>query len=374
MRYRSPVASFVLMAGLLLAFAAKAQNNMTLYGVIDTGIEYLNHASQGNGSVVRVPTLSGSVPSRLGFRGSESLGNGLEVVFVLENGFAPDQGGQLQGSRLFGRQSTLGLRGNWGQIDIGRQWTTTFRAMIDADVIGPSAFSLASLDSYLPNSRLDNSLSYYGAFGGLTVGGVYSFGRDASPASNCGGEQGNSACNGWAALIKYNDNAARWGAAGAYEEIRGGPNAAPLTVVPGAAGIAFNHSRDKDQRYHLNGYVKIADAKIGGGWLYRNIDANARRLHTNLYYLGVSVPIQNTTLDGQVSYMDNPSYGSKATLLVLRATHAFSKRTAAYISAGYINNNGNGPAYSVSASSMAVHSPKPNQSQIGTLVGLRHAF
>jgi predicted porin len=146
MRYRFYIMSFVLAVGLFPAFTAQAQNNLAIYGVIDTGIEYLNHASQGSGSVIRIPTLSGSVPSRLGFRGSESLVNGLEAVFVLENGFAPDQGGHLQGGRLFGRQSTLGLRGSWGQIDIGRQWTTTFRAIIDADVIGPAAFSLASLD------------------------------------------------------------------------------------------------------------------------------------------------------------------------------------------------------------------------------------
>jgi predicted porin len=360
------------MAGLLLASAAKAQNNLSLYGMIDTSVEYLNHASQDGSSVLRVPTLSGSVPSRLGFRGAESLGNGLETVFVLENGFAPDQGGNLQGGRLFGRQSTLGLRGSWGQIDIGRQWTTTFRAIIDADVIGPSAFSLASLDSYLPNSRVDNSISYYGTFSGLTVGGVYSLGRDGSPVGNCGGEQGNSACNAWSALIKY--NAAQWGAAGAYEEIRGGPGATPITVVPGAAGVVFNRSSDKDQRYHLNGYVKIDQIKIGGGWLYRNIATDARDLHTNLYYLGVSVPVQNMSFDGQVSYMDNPSYDSKPTLIVLRANYTFSKRTTAYASVGYINNSGSGPAYSVSGSSLTINAPNPGQSQIGTLVGMRHAF
>ncbi|MCL2297668.1 MAG: porin [Proteobacteria bacterium] len=372
MRHRFHIASIVLTVGLLSAFAAQAQNNVALFGVIDTGIEYVNHASQGSGSVIRIPTLSGSVPSRLGFRGAESLGNGLDAVFVLENGFAPDQGGNLQGGRLFGRQSTLGLRGAWGHIDIGRQWTTTFRAIIDADVIGPAVFSLASLDSYLPNARVDNSVSYYGTFGGLTIGGVYSLGRDASPAGNCGGEQGNRACTSWSALVKY--NAAQWGVTGAFEEIRGGSSATPIIVVPGAAGIAFNHSGDKDQRYHLNGYVKINQTKIGGGWLYRNIATDARNLHTNLYYLGASVPVQNMTFDGQISYMDNPSYDSKATLFVLRATYAFSKRTAAYLSTGYIHNRGNGPAYSVSASSMTVHAPNPGQSQIGAIIGLRHAF
>jgi predicted porin len=371
MRYRLRATAAVLAASLLpLTFTVHAQNNVTLYGVIDTGIEYLNHAS--GDSVTRIPTLSSSVPSRLGFRGSESLGNGLDAVFVIENGFAPDQGGHLQNGRLFGRQSTIGLRGAWGQVDLGRQWTTTFRAVIDADVIGPAAFSLAALDSYLPNARVDNSISYFGTFGGLTVGGVYSLGRDGMSAGNCGGEQGNSACSAWSALIKY--NAARWGITTAYDELRGGPGATPITVVPGAPGVVFSHSGDKDRRYHLNGYVKIADVKIGGGWLYRSIDTDTRNLHTYLYYLGASIPVQSMTFDGQIAYMDNPSYDSKPTLVVLRASYAFSKRTAAYLSAAYLRNSGNGPAYSVSASSLAVHAPNPGQSQIGTLIGLRHAF
>ncbi|MDR0234608.1 MAG: porin, partial [Zoogloeaceae bacterium] len=262
MYFHSRLNTLVLTVGLFFALSPlilQAQSNISLYGVIDVGVEYINYASQG-GSIVRMPTLSSSVPSRLGIRGSESLGNGLEAVFVLENGFAPDQGGLLQGGRLFGRQSTFGLRGSWGKIDVGRQWTTTFHAIVDADVIGPSAFSLASLDSYLPNARVDNSLSYYGAFGGLIVGGVYSIGRDHSPAGKCGGEKGNRACNAWSALVKYNGD--HWGVAGAYEESRGGAGAHPITVVPGAPGVVFDHSGDKDRRYHLNGHVRVGEIRI----------------------------------------------------------------------------------------------------------------
>lgn len=370
MRYRSYLAISVF--GLFLMSGAHAQSDVTLYGVFDAGVEHFNHAQNG-GTVTRMTMLSSSVPSLLGFRGSEDLGNGLKAAFVLENGFAPWQGTLLQNGRFFGRQSTVGLRGDWGQVDLGRQWTATFRAVIDADVIGPASFSMAALDSYIPNARVDNSISYYGTFNGLTVGGVYSLGRDTQRAGNCGGEQNNRACNGWSALVKY--NAAQWGITTAYDELRGGAGANPITVVPGASGVAFGDSGDKDQRYYLNGYARIASVKIGGGWLHRNIEAEARSLHTNLYYLGASLPvIPKLTFDGQFSYMDNPSYDTRAMLLVLRTSYAFSKRTAAYISVAQMNNRGDGPAYSVSASSLTVKAPKPGQSQTGTLIGLRHAF
>lgn len=374
MRYTPRLALPVLISTLFLASGVHAQSNATFYGVFDVGMEHFNHASPNGSGVTRMTTIASSVPSLIGVRGSEDLGNGLKATFVLENGFAPGQGTAMQNGRLFGRQSTLGLRGSWGQIDFGRQWTTTFQAVIDSNVIGPAAFSIGALDGYIPNARVDNSISYYGTFNGLTIGGVYSLGRDTMRAGNCGGEQKGRACTAWSALVKYSTD--QWGVTAAYDELRGGPGAHPITVIAGAPGVAFNHSGDKDQRYYLNGYVKLANIKIGSGWLHRNIETDTRSLHTNLYYIGASLPIiQNLTLDGQFFHMDNPSYDTRARLLVLRANYAFSKRTTAYISVGHIENRGDGPAYSVSASSpTAIKPPKPGQNQTGTLIGLRYVF
>ncbi|SPK77559.1 protein of unknown function (plasmid) [Cupriavidus taiwanensis] len=45
---------------------------MTLYGVIDTGVEYLNHVGTASNSVVKMANRSGTVPSRWGLRGTEA--------------------------------------------------------------------------------------------------------------------------------------------------------------------------------------------------------------------------------------------------------------------------------------------------------------
>jgi len=93
-------------ASLLAAAAtgANAQTNVTLYGVIDTGVEYITNVGGGD-SLTRMPTLTGGqLPSRFGFRGTEDMGGGLKAVFTLESGFAPDQGTLNQGGRIFGRQ------------------------------------------------------------------------------------------------------------------------------------------------------------------------------------------------------------------------------------------------------------------------------
>lgn len=168
-------------AGLLAAapLLATAQS-VTMYGVVDTGVEFVNNVGAAGNSVVRMNTLTGTVPSRWGLRGTEDLGNGLKSVFVLEGGFAPDSGNANQGGRLFGRQALVGLQSNqWGQISFGRQYTMLFWATLDPDILGPNAFGSGSLDSYLPNTRADNAIAYKGTFGGLTVGATYSLAATA---------------------------------------------------------------------------------------------------------------------------------------------------------------------------------------------------
>ena len=79
---------------------------MTLYGVLDEGIDYTNNA--GHGAVWEM--VSGYAQgSRWGMKGSEDLGGGLKAVFQLENGFDVSSGRLGQGGRMFGRQAYVGL-------------------------------------------------------------------------------------------------------------------------------------------------------------------------------------------------------------------------------------------------------------------------
>ena len=99
----------------LISVSAFARSSVTLYGVIDTGVEYVSHANAAGDSIVRMPGITGEFPSRWGMRGVEDLGAGLKAVFVLESGFNVRAGDSGQGGRLFGRQSFVGLEGPWGR-------------------------------------------------------------------------------------------------------------------------------------------------------------------------------------------------------------------------------------------------------------------
>jgi predicted porin len=181
------------LASAACAGSAHAQTDVTVYGIIDAALAHLDQVDAAGHSVTRMPSLSGSLPSRIGFRGSEDLGGGLSVVFALESGFNPDVGTLGQGGRLFGRQAWVGLKGKWGTLQIGRVLNMTYFAVAKSDVLGPNLFSINSIDLYLPNARSDNAVSYVGTFSGLTVGATYSLGRDASSAggpsaTGCPGE------------------------------------------------------------------------------------------------------------------------------------------------------------------------------------------
>lgn len=361
-----------LIAGLGLALAAgaaSAQSSVTIYGVMDAAVEHVTNVGANGAGLTRVPTLTGSAPSRLGFRVSEDLGGGLRGLATLEMGIAPDTGALNQGGRAFGRQSFVGLAGPWGSVTLGRQYTMLFWSLLDADILGPNIHGLASFDAYIPNARADNSIAYRGTFGGFTAGATYSLGRDVtnagpSPAgTNCAGESGTDkkACREWSALLKY--DAPAWGAALAVDEIRGGAGA--------YAGLT--RSAMKDTRVSANGYAKLGAFKLGAGLLRRDNEASVATPRSDLWYLGAAYSVSpQLVLDGVVARQKYKGSADAATLAAVRATYNLSKRTAVYASAGRIGNDG-ALALSISGG-QAGGNPTAGGSQTGLAVGVRHSF
>jgi len=361
---KTKIAAVVLMVGPTFAFS----QTVTMYGVVDTGVEFVNHIGPASNSVVRIPGLTGTVPSRWGVRGSEDLGQGLKAVFVLESGFSPDSGVSNQGGRLFGRQAFVGLSGNWGQLSLGRQNTMTFWANLEADMLGPNTFGSGSLDNYMANARADNAIAYKGTFGGLTVGGTYSFGRDSvnagpSPVgTNCAGENPADAraCREWSVLLQY--DAQRWVVNAAYDSLRGGP---------GAFG-GLTNSGLHDDRLSLNGFVRLGESKVGLGWIRRD-NRGSTTPRSDLFYGGASYAVTPAfSVDAEVFNLRFHNSSNKAWLFAARGTYAFSRRSSVYATFGYIDNGGNA-AFSVS-SGQTGSNPVPGANQFGAMMGVKHVF
>jgi predicted porin len=365
--------SAVCVTGLCASQPAFSQSSVTLYGTIDTALEFVTHATPTGGTVTGVPTISGEVPSRWGVKGVEDLGEGVKAIFDLESTFDPGTGSLILGGREFGRASWVGLTSDkWGQLTIGRQQNMTYYGSADADVIGPADISIGYFDGYLGDLRDDNSVLYRKTIGNLSFGATYSFGRDSSAIGNCGGQvPGDSmACRAITAMVKYDSTS--WGAAVIYDEQRGGAGAVADTVIIGLPGLAFTNPSSTDRRYLLDGYYVWNTIKIGGGWLHRRIQGDSQNVTTDLTYLGVSIPVRAWIFDSQVSHMQNNSLGANGSLVIAEATYKVSLTTKVYCLAGYLF-NGKNAVYSMSTT-LEPSLPAPGVGQAAVMAGIQHSF
>ena len=103
-----------------------AQSNVQIYGVIDQLFSLRRRTKKTSGGTVTSIQSYGYTTERLGFKGTEDMGNGLKANFMLElgmdsnNGDLDNSNGGLAGAQhtnqLFQRVSALGLSGaNSGQ-------------------------------------------------------------------------------------------------------------------------------------------------------------------------------------------------------------------------------------------------------------------
>jgi len=154
-------------AALLAGFAgaAQAETSVTLYGIVDLGVGYQKiKGGPGDFDGSKFGLVSGNQNgSRWGLRGTEDLGGGTRAVFTLESGFEANNGRSAQGSRLFGRQSTVGLANDaWGQLDFGRQTNIGSKYFGSIDPFG-AGFGQANIGagfSALNTVRYDNMIQY----------------------------------------------------------------------------------------------------------------------------------------------------------------------------------------------------------------------
>jgi len=344
-------------AGLVSA-PAFAQSNVTIYGIADA---YVGVGKQGGYDLTGVQSggLSGS---RLGFRGTEDLGNGLKAVFVLEQGFNIDTGTDMAAGNSFARQAFVGLGGAFGTVALGRQYAPGYDQTYDALVssgISPHAVLTADSGSTIaPNSnaRWNNSVTYKGAFSGVTVRGIYSM----------------DAVEGVATVADPSDDDAY----GLGLEYANGP--LKVGAVYQMVQLDKTAGQNADQEEWLIGgsydfgMVKL-DASYQDSEGLRNVNKN----DADLWQVGLTVPVSaagNVHLAyGELDY-DNVKDG-KAKSIGLAYTHGLSKRTTAYTGYNFVDNGtgtdagiGSGQLNNVAA---PAHAGKESHLFV---VGVRHAF
>lgn len=206
------------------AFAGSAMAaDVTIYGVIDTGLQYQDTSYDGIDALAQNPDAADmaaryvddsafkmssgvSAGSRFGIKGREDLGNGLAVSFVLENGFTSDDGALNNGGRLFGRESQVSFHTPYGTLAMGRMGNLvsgngTYGLAGNLSPFGTSWGDYsASVNNVMTTfDRYDNTVTYKSPeFAGVTVYAQYSFGTDAKNTYD--GVEGKSSIDRYAAI------------------------------------------------------------------------------------------------------------------------------------------------------------------------------
>jgi predicted porin len=180
----------VLAGSFLAASSSYAQSSVTLYGIIDAGLNYASNVQTGksasglqgsNQFSFQDGATGGIRGSRWGLRGTEDLGGGLKAIFVLENGFSITNGALAQGGAEFGRQAYVGMKSDYGSVTLGRQYDSivdyTQPFLSGAVWAGYFGAHAGDVDNTLNTRRVNNAVKFTSIdYQGLHFGGLYSFG------------------------------------------------------------------------------------------------------------------------------------------------------------------------------------------------------
>jgi len=353
--------SLVALAVLAASTGAMAQSSVTLFGVADLGVAYVN----GSGAGHRTGIASGSnAASRLGFRGTEDLGGGLSASFWLESGLSLDTGtgAATGGGMSFNRRSTVSLSNQYGELRLGRDFVPTWWNVALLDPFGARGVGTSQAANNLGYNAVynNNSIGYVLP---TTLGGVYgqfqyAFGEKASTSAN--DKQGNSISG----RLGYQKGALN--VAAAYTEIKqiiGASDTVPVVIGRDLkiGNIAATWDFGVVKPIVFYGQEKVAGGTVGAS----RVDS---------YLVGATAPIGVGELRATVARYDVKDSANDFNKFAIGYGYLLSKRTQLYVTASRLTNKGAGTR-SLSADGIASLAPiRAGGNSSAVEAGVRHSF
>ncbi|WP_034300056.1 porin [Herbaspirillum sp. RV1423] len=381
------------------AGAAQAQSTVSIYGIIDTGVVYQSKVATTAGDTGSKFSLNSGViqGSRIGFKGVENLGGGLNAVFNLETGFSNDTGGlqgsdAVSGSNLFRRKSVVGLSGDFGTVLLGRQtdFADTLSVYTSVNEFGGWTGNVGHNLDRVEGTRTNNSISYTTTnLSGITGNLLYGFGEQAGKTS---------AGQSFGAGLKYDNGPLGLGLS-YYQSKANGSSPSDVSLIPATATtvtpntLAANQGSTAYKGWNLVASYQFGPARVYGNWSRVKQDLNtqanltassvgslsivtnrtlARSNKADVYEIGTAYSLTPALkLLGAVQHtraqFDGVSGKGKLTAYNLGTDYSLSKRTDLYAFATYIRatdivNTGISDSTGVAGNQAAV------------AVGIRHKF
>ncbi|WP_322033868.1 porin [Paraburkholderia sp. J76] len=363
--------------GIALALAAgtasAGESSVTLYGVADTYLQYLDNGGQHT----IAEKSGGSTGSLIGLKGSEDLGGGLTAQFNVETGFNLNNGSLFADTtNLFYRQAWVGIKDEkLGSLTFGRQYDVSFRVVYPTDpfaineALSPfSAMVLTpdrnSLSNQYDPGRLSNSVLYQTpSFVGLRAYAMYGFAATVT--------QPVAATTGNALNVGINYSGAGLYAGFAYMNQH--PGTETITTLPAPLSLLSTE--------HFIGAFAYRFGFVNLQFNYSYQRASSPSAHSLAAVLGTAHSLSIAELGATIQASSADSIELAALYRNVRGAHDntpgfeagidhfISKRTSLYARVGYFKNNGTATVSwpGVSVSEMATN-------QFMTAIGMTHRF
>ncbi|MDM0015373.1 porin [Variovorax sp. J22P168] len=341
-------------------------DSVTFFGIVDLALSY------GTGSIASLTQLASgrSSTSRWGVRGYEDLGGGLAAGFWLEGQINADTGGtgtsnfnnQPDGTinALFGRRSTVSLIDLWGELRLGRDFTSLFRNRDDVDPfsttgVGANLADVLSIDGPTA-TRASNMVGYFlpPSLGGFFGEAQYFMGENTNVSGlpnvngllNVNADDG----DGYAGRVG-------WASGGLAVAVAGSRTRFARTVTSG----------DIDA-YSIAASYDFQVVKLSAGYYHDEVKQLLPLTATG-YLVGAVVPLGLTQFKMSYSSYGTDAAGDpRADKIAAGVVYSFSKRTSAYGTYAYLRNRG-GASYTLNGSITA-----PDSHSSGFDIGLKHSF
>lgn len=341
MKKRLTLAAVVASAGMFNA--AHAQSSVTLYGIVDNGIEYQNG---GAGSVVRAES-SGLFATVYGLKGRENIGGGYYVNFQLEQGFSGVTGAATVAGAAFNRLAWVGVSGGFGEVRIGRQKKPEYLYMNgEMDPSGVKSIASPINNFQTVSVRANNAIAYFTpAFSGLT-GQLMVAMRDSTTKPTNGLELYN-------AVARYVNGPFR--ASVGYERWSSADGTSLQKVLRAAASY------------------KVGAARFYLAYQSERQDDNSDKV--DIYQASTSYMFNPfNMLSVMYGYAhDRSGQGNNAQQIGLLYEYFLSKRTILYTAAGLIQNR-NKAEYTLDGTQYSGIAVVPGAYARGVIVGMTHKF
>lgn len=332
----------IALAAAVVAASSAALADVTIYGIADVNLNNSKTETTFDGATASAASTSqgrigssGLSTSRIGFKGSEDLGGGMQASFQLEGRLNIDTGENANyDGGFFGRQSWVGLTGNFGTVQLGKTWTSFDDVKgkfehADNTNVGVTGDVWGTGNAY--DSNISNQIKYTLPLSdGLTASIGYAFGEDKLSA---------------ATALRTASSKDLTSLGVTYES-------GPLAVGYGYQNEAQNAVGVKDSTFNVVGAsYDLGAAKVVASWSESTYNTKsladvAKTIGSSVgtssdakdkeYQLGVKFPMGASTLyfgyaNSKVNVAGTER--AKANGYVLAATYSLSKRTTAY--AGY---------------------------------------